>query len=566
MSETATSDHDDWCRDALGIDPAQYSSGASSAGSAASADSGQESGGVFGALSDAASVAANVAGDVGSGAVQASGNVVQTVGDAAGAAANIAGDVASGALRAADDVVQSVGDTADVAANVVGDLASGAVQAGGDLVETVGHAVGAAANVAGDVASGALQAAGDVVQSVGDAAGAAANVAGDLASGAVQAGGDVVETVGHAVGAAANVAGDVASGALQAAGDVVQSVDDAAGAAANVAGDLASGAVQAVGHLGQAAASAGNVVEGADQSTSGDGSSDSPRLNKFLKDAGWLVAGAGVHAIAGAVPLGVVGSTAIDVAVAAKADPEQKYWYGLGSTAAGVFDFAAGAAEVAGGLLGALPTGGLSLAVSAEGVNEMVAGAEAVTAGTMLMSQGNPGGGGGSGGSGGDSPSFEAPITDLGNQVAKAESLVGELEQALADETSTVEDGEAIMDALEAQKRAGKFDPEIGALEGKVQKDIDLLRRSGTDTKEAQGLQNQIDQMESRRQSLATEIEQAADVDRTLSTEKADRLSRALSGLSQRLSTLSARLETAKDGAIEMQARAQKLAERLKQL
>jgi hypothetical protein len=149
---------------------------------------------------------------------------------------------------------------------------------------------------------------------------------------------------------------------------------------------------------------AGPLNQDATGQTQSDSSSG---LDHFLKDAGSVIAGAAVHAVAGAVPLGFLGAGATDAVVGAEADPEEKYWYGVGSTAAGVFDMAAGVVEVAGGAAAAPVTGGLSLAVAAEGVNEIVAGAEAVTAGSALMQQGKPqdnSGDSGGGSDGGDDP------------------------------------------------------------------------------------------------------------------------------------------------------------------
>lgn len=293
-------------------------------------------------------------------------------------------------------------------------------------------------------------------------------------------------------------------------------------------------------------------------------SSDSSALDHFLTDAGSVVAGAAVHAVAGAVPFGFVGAGATDAVVAAKGTPEQKYWYGLGSTAAGVFDMAAGAAEIVGGIGGAVFTGGASLAVSAEGVNEMVAGAEAISAGTVLMSQGNPGGSGGSGG--GAPPDFEQPISKVAADVGGAESEVAQVEASLAEEKSAMQDAESIVDAIEDQRRAGKFDPDIAALEKKAQDDVNLVRRAGTNMKDVGKIEEKVNGIEARRQGIAKDVEVASDVDRTLPTERADRYQRSLSGLSGRLSTLTSRLGAAKDEAIALQAEAERLAARLKKL
>jgi hypothetical protein len=119
---------------------------------------------------------------------------------------------------------------------------------------------------------------------------------------------------------------------------------------------------------------------------------------KFVKDAGAFAAGVGAHVIAGAVPGGVVGATAIDAEVAAKGNSEQRFWYGLGAVAGGVVDGVAAIGEMGGGVLAAIPSGGLSLAVTAEGVNEAIAATEAVGAGVALMASGAPNGGGGGGG------------------------------------------------------------------------------------------------------------------------------------------------------------------------
>ena len=55
-------------------------------------------------------------------------------------------------------------------------------------------------------------------------------------------------------------------------------------------------------------------------------------------------------------------------------------------------------------------------------------------------------------------------------------------------------------------------------------------------------------------------------MERTLSTEKADRLQRALTGLSGRLSGLTIRLGGIKDAAIALQGRVGRLAALLKKL
>ena len=117
------------------------------------------------------------------------------------------------------------------------------------------------------------------------------------------------------------------------------------------------------------------------------------RFKRFLEDAGAVVAGAGVHAAAGVVPGGFAGAAATDVLVEAKGTSEQKFFYGLGSTAAGVADAIVGGGEAAIGIVGAPFTAGASLAITAEGVNEAAASAEAITAGIALMTGGRPGGG-----------------------------------------------------------------------------------------------------------------------------------------------------------------------------
>jgi hypothetical protein len=197
---------------------------------------------------------------------------------------------------------------------------------------------------------------------------------------------DIGSAVGHAVGG-------VLEAGTQATGELAQ----AAGSAVASAGQLAGDAAQAV------TAADTTVLGGSSPEASGDVASAADtgagsKLSHFLDDAGSVIAGAAVHAVGGAVPLGFLGAGATDALVAAKATPEEKFWYGMGSAAAGVFDAAAGAVEVVGGIAAAAPTGGLSLAVSAEGVNEIAGGLEAMGAGTLLMQQGKPEDGSGSGG------------------------------------------------------------------------------------------------------------------------------------------------------------------------
>ena len=192
------------------------------------------------------------------------------------------------------------------------------------------------------------------------------------------------------------------------------------------------------------------------------------------------------------------------------------------------------------------------------------AGVGVATVGGVLAT----GGGGGEKppGSGSGGADFEKPITDHGTKVGAAERKVGSLETNLAEETQTVTNDEAMLDALEGQKRSGSFDPKIAAFEGQVKKDADLLRRTATNAKDVESVQAEVAALENQNAGLAKDIEIASDVERTLSTEKADRLGRAVSGLSKRLSALSARTPIAQDEAISLQVRIQKLGERLKKL
>jgi hypothetical protein len=409
---------------------------------------------------------------------------------------------------------------------VVGELAQSAETAAGNVVE-------AAESTASSVVAGVETAASSAVESAAGMASAATESVGTMAA--------------EAVGGAASAASFAASSAA-----------DAAASAVNIAESVAPAAAQGLELKASAAVSSASGAAGAvsDQvATSGSPS---------LEDLGAIAVGGAVHLVAGAVPFGFLGAAAIDAEVAAKGSKEQKFWYGVGTEAAGVADMVIGGGEIVGGIAGAGPSAGLSLAVSAEGVNAMAAGAEAMTAGALLMS-GGPGSP--SGPSDPPEPSFEAPITNHGNKVTSAEGKVSSLEGSLDEELGTVAEDESIMSALEGQKRAGKFDPDLAAQEAKVKKDVDLLRRSGTELKEVQRVEGEIDAIQAENTNLATEIEKAADVERTLSTEKADRFQRSLKGLSGRLSNLTARLKPhAEDQAIDLQVRVQKLAERLKKL
>lgn len=182
--------------------------------------------------------------------------------------------------------------------------------------------------------------------------------------------------------------------------------------------------------------------------------------------------------------------------------------------------------------------------------------------------------GGGGGGGGGEKPPdsgtggavFEKPVSDHATKVGAAEKKVAILETNLVEETQTVTNDEAMLDALEAQKRSGGFDPKIGAFEGQVKKDFDLLRLSATDAKDVKNVQAEVAALESQNAGLAKDIEIAVVEDQSLSTQKADDSLRQVSGLSKRLSALSARTPIAQDEAISLQVRIQKLGERLKKL
>jgi len=194
------------------------------------------------------------------------------------------------------------------------------------------------------------------------------------------------------------------------------------------------------------------------------------------------------------------------------------------------------------------------------------AGVGIATVGGVLATGGGGDGGEKPPGSGSGGADFEKPISDHGTKVGAAEKNVGALETNLAEETQTVTNDEAMLDALEGQKRSGSFDPKIAALEGQATKDADLLRRTATNAKDVESVQAEVAALEKQNAGLAKDIEIASDVERTLSTEKADRLGRAVSGLSKRLSALSARTGVARDEVISLQVRIQKLGERLKKL
>jgi hypothetical protein len=267
--------------------------------------------------------------------------------------------------------------------------------------------------------------------------GASTAVAG--ATDAVSAGEDPgVGVTGSGFGGVASTAASATSSAADAA---ISEVGDTGVAAANVGAQVVSEG-QKLATDGGSEAVSGEAVDAASNSGETDGS---PRLKNFLTDAAAVVAGAGVHAVAGAVPLGFAGSTAIDAEVAAKGTPEENFWYGAGSLAAGVVDATVGVGEVAGGVLAAPLTGGLSLAVSLEGVNEMAASAEAITAGVAFMSTGSPGDGGGGDFSGGGKPT-PGP--------RRADKLRAEYEGALqrtqdSNYDSLVDDAEADLKALD---------------------------------------------------------------------------------------------------------------------
>jgi hypothetical protein len=216
--------------------------------------------------------------------------------------------------------------------------------------------------------------------------------------------GQLRQAVSSTVEPVADAVSSVASSAVSALAETaqstvsrgVQTAESVAPAAVETVAAATSDIAVQVQQSGSAAASVASAASGSTATLGATGSTTSSG-SPSLKDLGMMAAGGIVHLAAGAVPLGFLGAAAIDTEVAAKGNQEQKFWYGVGSTAAGIADMAVGALEAGGGVLAAPETGGISLAVSAEGVNEMVAGAEGVMAGAALMS-GGPGGGSGSGG------------------------------------------------------------------------------------------------------------------------------------------------------------------------
>jgi hypothetical protein len=157
------------------------------------------------------------------------------------------------------------------------------------------------------------------------------------------------------------------------------------------------------------------AADASDESGEADAPSVFDKLAHAARDGLALGAGAFVHAAAAVIPGGAIAAAAIDSEIAAKADPETKFYYGAGTMMAAAADGAIAAGEITVGVVGAPETAGLSLAISAEGVNAAAAAGEAALAGTALMAAGSPSGGGGGGGGGGrrQDPNAGKTVTEI---------------------------------------------------------------------------------------------------------------------------------------------------------
>jgi RHS repeat-associated protein len=152
---------------------------------------------------------------------------------------------------------------------------------------------------------------------------------------------------------------------------------------------------------------------------------DPNKQSTFGQGLGGFAAGASI----GSVPIvGPVTGAAVAKGVVKAPSETAKWWFGAGQVAAGIVQIVSGVvlgltggAGVAGGVLGAIPTAGGSLLVSAAGVTAIVAAAAVIThgvanvgAGIAVMSNANPGSGGGA-----EEPA--SPATGGGGQSAGRE-------------------------------------------------------------------------------------------------------------------------------------------------